>query len=218
MSIVCECRNDLNGEEWPGSIHSRLVVVEGKDEVEILCSLFTHMADDLPQDVHLYSADGKTEIAKLLTGLRATPGFGDVVSLAVIRDADTSAAGAFESITGALRSGELAAPAQPGGFADGTPRVGVFIMPDGQGEGALEDLCLAAFEQSGDRAFECLEAYMDCLKGQGIEPDHPSKAKGLAFLASRKEQPARFGALARKGGLPWDSSAWDDLKSFLRQL
>jgi len=102
---------------------------------------------------------GKTRLASFLQTLTAfpVPGFSAVDSLAITRDADLDAAGAFASVRSALTHGGLAAPAASGQFAGSNPKVGVFILPDGTNAGMLEDLCLASVQ--ADPATPCVDTY-----------------------------------------------------------
>lgn len=56
----------------------------------------------------------------------------------------------FQTIASGLEKAGLPAPKKPGGFTtDGSPLVGVFVLPDNRSEGTLEDILLAL----GDRAY-----------------------------------------------------------------
>ena len=83
-----------------------------------------------------------------MRGLSKMPGYQRLKSLGIFRDADQNAKSAFQSVEYYLKASQLASPSKSGQFADGKPRVGIFILPDGVKEGMLEDVCLAAVQSS----------------------------------------------------------------------
>src|SRR3954466_13523516 len=117
---------------------------------------------------------GKTLLQRNLAGLILDPDFAAVVSLGVVRDADQTMPGqvtpaadqAYQSVCGSLRHVKLPCPAAHGQFADGPPRVGVFVVPDGIDDGMLETLCLRSASTSA--GFPCVDAYFQCLQGHQI--------------------------------------------------
>lgn len=116
-------------------LQSKLLVVEGKDE-----ELFFEAAlrDHLGlSDVMVLPIGGKTLLRTNLASLVRRPDFRGVVSLGVVRDADSlppgtpisAARAAFDSVASALAAAGLPVPPGHGDFAPGPPRVGVFVMP-----------------------------------------------------------------------------------------
>ncbi len=193
---------------------SRLLVVEGVDEKLFFESLIGHMK---LRDIQVLPVGGKTNLRSNLKALTLSPGFGDVVSLAVVRDADKDPIGAFQSVHNALEAVGLPAPASPLSPIGERPRVTVMILPTENASGALEDLCLQSVTR--DPATACVEQYFQCLKKQGLPlPQNLSKARVQVFLASRQEAGRRLGEAAQAGYLPWDDKAFEQVRSFLRQL
>ena len=134
-----------------------------------------------------------------------------------MRDADADATSAFQSVSGALRDTGLAVPVVPGQVTGTNVRVGVWIMPDWQRPGMLEDLCLAAVQH--DPAMPCVNDYFLCLSHNGLnQPNNLAKARVHTWLASRVEPDLRLGEAAEKGYWPWASVVFEPLKTFLQTL
>jgi len=196
---------------------TKLIAVEGKEEVNFLCALKDCLGID---DVEIRDIAGKYVLPTKLKSLVKTPGFSNVVSFGVMRDANSSASAAFQSVCGALRSAGLSVPAQPlmPVQADqGQPQVVVLILPHGASEGMLEDVCLQSVV--GDPAMTCVGEYFQCVKRNlSSLPSNLSKAKVHAFLSSRDKPDLRLGEAAQKGYWPWDNQTFDPVKQFLSML
>jgi hypothetical protein len=203
----------------PGSTspitYAKLLVVEGIDPWGFFKALLQTM--DLLSEVEIRNYGGIKELTDYLNTLRVTPGFRDVVSLGIVRDAEIDAKSAFQSVRDSLACAELPVPEKPKVAAPGTPATSVFILPDCEKSGMLETLCLEAV--TNDPAIPCVEDYFDCLKRSGIDvPSNLAKAQTHAFLASRSKPGLSLRWAAREGYWPWTDSAFDGLKAFVRAL
>jgi hypothetical protein len=203
-------------------VKSKLLVVEGRDEeMFFAAALRDHLG---LTDLQIMPIGGKTQLTQNLMIVVNDVDFSTVQSLAVLRDADltapgatrASAAQAFQSVCGSLRHVGLPCPAAHGQFAAGTPRVGIFIIPNGVDDGMLETLCLLSVSTLPE--FPCVDAYFRCLQGHGAVPNNLHKARAHAWLASRPEPDRRVGEAAQAGYWPWDSDAFQGLWSFIRSL
>jgi hypothetical protein len=191
----------------------RLALVEGRDDQEFLknWAMFAGVTD-----ATIIQLGGKTNWPAKVVAVTNTEGFGAVESLLLVRDADDSAKGAFESCQEALRRAGLPYPPNPGVFTSGSPRVAVVIVADPQrGSGAIEDLAWHAL--AGTDARECVLAYEECLSGRGIqvrEKDR-SKARIRAFIAYRRTG-LSLGPAASAGLFDFASPALAETTELLR--
>ena len=200
-----------------------LLIVEGKDEKLFFEALIENMN---LTDIQIFPIGGKTKLKENLKHLvKVSPNFHLVTSLGIIRDANDSPIGAFQSVCDALKKVELPVPKGPLIPSTGpNPRnpkyhikVNVFIMPDGNSFGDLEELCLRAVKT--DPAMKCVVQYFYCLQHQGLSlPKQMSKAKVHVFLASRAEPDKRLGEAAKAGYWPWNHNAFEKIKNFLFEL
>lgn len=197
----------------------RLLLVEGRDEVNLFDALLKHcFAAAGKWDIQIIDAGGKRSFRRKLTAIaaaaRARP---TLRAVGAIRDADDNAPSAFQSVSDALRHCGYEPPAAHGEVSDGAPAVGVFILPDGAEAGAVETLCRRSV--SGNQASRCIEAFIDCLKEQRtLHSRNEDKTFAHAYLAAGMDPIARVGEGARQGVWDFDSEAFAGLSAFLRKL
>jgi hypothetical protein len=195
--------------------HSKVLVVEGNDAFQFFKALLRDL--DLLTQVEIRNARSVDELPKYLGTLPVTPGFAGVTSLGVVRDAETNATFAFESVCGGLQRANLSVPRQPMAFSEGSPKTFVFILPDCVNPGMLETLCWQAV--SHEPAALCVEEYFACLERQHVTlPTNVPKARLHAFLASRPKSDLLLGQAAHAGYLQLQSPAFDQVKQFLQAL
>lgn len=197
-------------------VKPKLLLGEGKDEVRFFTALLGHLGI---ADVQVIDYGGKTRLKDFLEALAQTPasGFAGLVSLAITRDADLDAVGAFASVSAALTNVGVSAPAAHGLFAGVNPRVGVWILPDGAAPGMLESLCMAAVQT--DFAVPCVDEYFQCVSQRAArQPNNIAKARLHVWLASQNEPDKRLGEAAEKGYWPWGTTAFQPLIAFLQAL
>jgi hypothetical protein len=192
----------------------KLLIGEGKEEVDFFTAFLTHLNIT---NVQVEQYGGKQGLPSYLRTLVVRPGYLNVVSLGITRDADNSAQSAFQSVCSSLNRASLPVPSRPGEIVGDSPQVSIMILPDGQNSGMLEDLCLTAIET--DPVLQCVDEYFDCVyRTSGRKPNNMAKARVHTWLASQLEPDKRLGEAAKAGYLPWDSPGFDSFKQFLQAL
>lgn len=194
---------------------AKQLLVEGRDAEVFVCALMAHLGI---RGVQVQNYRGVSDLQAFLKALRQAPHFKEKVTrLGVIRDAESDARAALQSVSQALQAARLPAPAKQSHFVGLHPEVGYFILPDGISPGMLESLCMASVE--ADPAIPCVEAYFLCLRGQGLRPPiHPEKARAHAFLASRDAPDLLVGEAAWRGYWRFDHGSMNGLRSFLSSI
>jgi len=191
-----------------------VLVVEGREEELFFGALIKHLG---LQNIQTMPIGGKEQLRRNLKALAVSPGFPEVVSLGVVRDANADPGAAFQSVRDALQAANLPVPERPLVPVGGRPRVAVLILPEVGIPGMLEDLCLRAVAQ--DLAMPCVEQYFKCLQQEGLSlPDNMSKAKVQVFLASRPKAGLRLGEAAQAGYWSWEAKAFEQVRDFLERI
>ena len=195
----------------------RLLLVEGRDEVNLFDALMKHRLDAEPT-VQVIDAGGKDRFSKNLRALQADArSRPPLLAIGVVRDADDDAAGAFRSVCDHIRNVGYEPPAAHGEFSDATPSIGVFIVPNGKDPGAIETLCRRSRE--GDEVARCVDEYLRCLDGnEAMRSTNADKSFAHAYLAAMQDPVARVGEGARQGVWDFDSAAFAELSEFVRKL
>ena len=138
-------------------------------------------------------------------------------AIGIVRDADQNPTGAWQSVRDAVSAADLRPPERPAEFSDASPRVGIFIVPDSESEGALETLCLRSVAENP--AAHCVERYLTCLdERHAMSSRNRDKSFAHAYLASRSDPVARVGEAAQQGVWDFDHQAFAAINNFLRQL
>ncbi len=198
---------------------SKLLVVEGRDDICFFEALLNEMK---MTGVQVRQLEGKSSFRKKVSGLVKASAFSSIEALGVVRDSDRSPADTFKSVRDALREADLPAPSKCLEICqmdDKPPRVGVMLMPRADEPGALEDLLLQSV--ADDAARPCVDGYFDCLREHGAPAErHESKRRVQVFIASRNcpDHVRLPGVAAARGIWPWNSRAFDEVKSFLTSL
>ena len=194
-----------------------LLLVEGKDEINLFKALLKHCYGDNAK-VQVIDTEGKSnfrrKISAINTAIRKKP---TIKSIGVVRDADNSAGSALRSVCDALRYAKFDAPVKHGEFTEGTPAIGVFIVPDGSMVGAIETLCRHSIKNAD--AIQCVEDYLQCMKqANALHSNNKDKSFAHAYLASWKDPMARVGEGALQGAWDFNAPAFEPLIQFLRKL
>ena len=199
------------------STRNRLLLVEGRDEVNLFKALIAHRPD-AEAAVQVIHAGGKDQFPRRLRAIRTAAQAGPALrSVGVIRDADDDAGGAFRSVCDHLRNVGYDPPAAHGEFSETTPSIGVFIAPDGSEPGAIETLCRLSV--AGTDAAGCADEYIECLERRNaMRSRNADKSFAHAYLAAMRDPVARVGEGALSGVWDFESSAFAALARFIRDL
>lgn len=195
----------------------RLLLVEGRDEVNLFCAMIRDCFDDDP-GIQVIDAGGKDKFSRNLRAIKAAATAGPALqSIGVVRDADDDASAAFDSVCDGIRSANYEPPANHGGFSNALPAIGVFIVPDGTSTGAIETLCRRS--RQGNVTAVCVDDYLKCLEeSHATSSKNTDKSFAHAYLAAMEDPMARVGEGALQGVWNFASSAFTPLAGFLHQL
>ena len=204
----------MTQERTPVRSYQNQLLVEGRDEELFFGALLRELGIN---DVQVQNCRGKDNLSIVLWEIAQDPDIHLINSIGIVRDADLSANGAFQSVQSALRRSNLPVPTRMLQSTAGNPSLSVFIMPDNASNGALEQLCLSALVD--DPAMPCVEDFLKCIGDRVSEPPRDQqKARIHAFLASREDPELRLGEAAQRGYIDWNHPAFAQLSRFLQSL
>ena len=203
-----------------------LLLCEGRDEMEFLITyLNAYLIGENQKydDIQIIDFKGIEQLTKKLRALTATENFDIVKGIAIIRDAETNADGAQQSIISSLRMCGI-----DRNLFSSNP---YYLFPckdinENWQNGTLEDLCIEIVsddipnEVSASDLLPCCESFLDTIKSKrGSE--FSRKHKNLLhtyFSATNKFVDLKIGEAARAGAFNWQHEKLDDLKEFLVTL
>lgn len=201
----------------------KLLLVEGKDELNFFSALFTTLGVENVQPIE---SKGKELFPSELSLILNDPDFENVVSLGIVRDADNSMASAVESICYHLRKNNLPVPNGHNSFAQNNAiKVGIFIAPGSSDDGMLESLILESLAEhpvnlASNQYIENLKEVLapsneDC---EYVFPRNIHKARMHAFLAGMEKFIPSAGLAAKKGYFDLSSHVFNDIKGFISSM
>ena len=190
------------------------LLVEGNDQRNFFEALVEHLK--LP-GVQIRNFGGVDELRNYLAGFVNMAHFFIVRQIGIVRDAETSASSAFQSVQSALRNADLPVPDQPATMALGEPKVGVLVLPDGADSGMLETLLCETFARTPvDR---CIDELFVCVsRVLPSEPKRLEKARCRVWLATKSEPHLSVGVADKRGYWDLDHSALAGVQAFLKAL
>ncbi len=195
-----------------------LVCVEGQDEEKFIGKLLA--AKGANEDIYeIKCVGGSKQFHEKLPRLTKQQHFQNIKTLAIIRDAEKSFAGTVRSIQGTLKQCGLPVPSAHGVFTQSANKisVGFFIMPGGQRNGMLEDLCLEWLKNDRPELWKCLEGYHSCIESKAQPPiTNLPKARALMMLAATPDNANSLGIAAQQGFFDFASPVWQALHDFFK--
>ena len=188
------------------------LVVEGNDQFNFFRAFVEHLS---LTHIQVQNSGGVSELRPFLSAIAAEPGFSERVErVGIVRDAETNADGAFESVRHSLRNAGLPTPERPEVFADSRPTVAALILPGGGRVGMLETLVCDSFAR--DPVDRCIDEFFECVGEDSIK--NPYKARVFAYLTTTSEPRHSVGVAAQQGQWDLEHEAFDGVRRFLEEL
>lgn len=199
---------------------TKLLLVEGTNDCHVIWSLCQHFAT--PQTFEVYVCGSDEKVIKRVNGLLA--GADPMETIGICLDADNpNLRGKWDAISHKLTSHGYTLPDSPNRSGTiltqpGRPTIGVWLMPDNNIDGMLEDFCLQlAPANAVNYAQECVNS----AQAQGhssFTQTHQSKATVHTYLAWQDEPGMPLGlAITAKALNPTNPLA-NTFNSFLIDL
>jgi hypothetical protein len=193
------------------------LLVEGKDEYNFFEAIIEHLSQE-HLDIQIHDFGGVNRLRGFLRAFVLSPGFESTVrSIGIVRDAETCAVSAFQSVRSSLENAGLPSPAQPGYPTDSDPKVTVLILPGDNRPGMLETLLCESFKDSPED--QCIDGFLNCVNAiSGISVDRPYKARAHAYLATKPDPHVSVGVAAKNGYWDLDHPVLGDVRSFVTSI
>lgn len=196
---------------------SKILFVEGKDEENFFRAL------GVGDDIQIIDVGGKDSFrTRFSLYYKNSDGLDMVTHMGFVRDAEQrSAQFAFNDICSVLRTYGLPCPQSLVNNIDKSnkPCVGIFIMPDNNNIGMLENLCLVSINNYPIRI--SIDNYINDVKiqlGSNVAQLNEPKARVQTYLASRIPLRQRLGEGALSGHFNFSDPCFNNIKNFLTLL
>ena len=190
------------------------LLVEGRDSEGFFKALIRHLG---LTKVQIQDFGGVTDLRNFLRAFVIGPDFSRVTSIGIVRDAERSSRGAFESVQGSLKCVELPVPQATGRLIGDRPAIAVMILPNENRAGMLETLLNETLR--GDKVQDCIDTFFRCVEEHRGKPVHrPHKARAQAYLATKRDPHLSVGDAALRGYWNLDHQALEPLRTFLNEI
>jgi hypothetical protein len=202
-----------------------LLLCEGLDDFAFLLAMLQHL-QIVRERVELERLDGRWQLHDRLNALPVRDRQRRLKVLGIVCDADNDdGPTSFGRVRDDLLNTGYSLPGAPaqlvrGPWAGGSElSVGVFVMPNNQITGALEDLCLSAID--GDPTLPCVDEFLACVSTSGVvtwRPQDRSKARLNSWLASRSDPTLLLGYAMNANEIDRSHPAFGPIRQFLADL
>ena len=199
----------------PKEIKSAIqLIVEGNDQRNFFEAFTSHLSIT---NVQIQDFGGVSQLRDFLEGLVSATGFQTVQSIGIVRDAETSAERAFQSVQSSLERAKLPVPDSPTERTDDSPAVAVLILPGDNRQGMLETLLCESFaaapvEECIDDFFKCVESLPD------VSIERSDKARAHAYLTTKPNPHFSVGVAAKNDYWDLDHSVFSTVRDFLQMI
>lgn len=197
-------------------IEDRVLLVEGQDDKHVVLHLCRRSGAMPP-----FRIEDKDGIDNLLASIGPEVKAPGRVAVGILPDANDNPAARWNALKHRLAEQHFNLPENPvpnGTVIDGSPRIGVWLWPDNQEPGELENFVEAMVPQD-DGVWPLAQAYVDGIP----EPERrfpvgkTLKAKLYAWLATR-QTPGRMGSSIGTGELEVVGPLAERFAGWLRRL
>ncbi len=188
--------------------------MEGRDGANFFEAFIKHLN---LQGIQIQNFGGVNQLRDFLEEFVNEPGFDGVQNIGIIRDAESNANGAFQSVQGSLRNAGLPVPPQPAERAGDGPAVSILILPGDDRPGMLETLLWESLADAPERG--CIDEFLKCVtKSRSAPVGNPDKACAHAYLAAGEEPRHSVGVAALRSQWNFDHPAFAGVRQFLSTL
>ena len=195
---------------------SRVLLVEGQDDEYVVSRLLEQHKSALP-----FSILNKQTISKLLPSISLEIRAPDRQAVGILVDANDDIAARWDAVRGQLSKADILPPTAPdsaGTIIDGTPRVGIWLMPDNESSGELEDFVVRMIPD-GDEVWPLSQRYIEEIPEaeRKFSAKKKLRAQLYAWLAAR-EDPRQMGLAIRARDLEVDGELSNTFVAWLTKL
>lgn len=195
---------------------TQILLVEGMDDKHVVRHL-ARRHDDMPEFC-IADKEGRNNLLEDIGAELRKPGRR---AIGILVDANDDLEDRWKAVAGRLREENVEVPDNPetgGTIVDGTPRIGIWLMPDNGSSGELEDFVSEMIPED-DPVWPRAQRYIEDIpeEERKFTGKKIQRAKLHAWLATR-EDPRLMGAAIRARDLQVDGPLSTTFADWLRRL
>ena len=197
---------------------SRLLIVEGQDDEHVVRHICERHGS-----IPSFDISSKGNIDQLLDSIELESMVSGRQVLGILVDANANVGARWNAVEHRLRNVNInisipSSPDSTGIIIDGVPRIGIWLMPDNESEGELEDFVMQMIPPN-DPVWPRAQRYIDSIPAyeRKFTEKKTSRAKVHAWLAARRE-PRKMGVAIRAQDLEIDGTLCCKFIEWLNKL
>ena len=195
----------------------KILLVEGQDDKHVVRHLWNRLRQSEPP----FDIVDKGNIDKLLEAIEPEIRAPDRAAVGIVADANDDLDARWAAVSHRLREASIApsaAPSPDGAIIDGTPRIGVWLMPDNRSTGEIEDFVQRMIPHD-DPAWPLAQQYIRDIpeEAKKFRATKTSRAELHAWLATR-EKPGFMGSAIGRGDLETDGLLCTEFAEWIERL
>lgn len=192
-----------------------MLVVEGYGDLLFYAEVL--QLEQLHDLVYIKQLNGRESLGQKLDTLITPDLLASKKCIGVIVDADLNPAAVRQSMQHQLSSA-TGRTVRDGCWTDGTPAIGLMVVPGGEQPGEIESLVWQSWaaDPANVSASQCVKSYIACMESAGRKAHSPDKGLISALLAVRNDDDPRLGPGARSQVFDLERPGFLPLRVFLR--
>lgn len=193
--------------------HPHLLIVEGADDMRVI----SHLKEICVPSLSFKIQETKG-IKNLLDAIEPQIKVQGRLALGILTDANDDPQARWQAISDRIVKAQAQPPAHSGMVIEGTPRIGVWMMPDNVSSGELENF-IAKLIPDEDPIWPRAKDYVDSIpeRDRPFKPGKILKAQIHAWLATRTK-PRPMGSALEAGDLNIEHPLAQDITRWLTEL
>ena len=168
------------------------------------------------EQVFIKELGGNSGLHKKLEALMTPALIAKKTAIAFVFDADESHAATKQSLENLL-SKLTGQAVTDGTWTQGTPKIGLMIVPGAEAKGEIETLVWQSWSSNPANAGQkkCIEDFVSCMRASNVSAQSPDKGLIGALLALKNDEDPRLGPGARSHVFDLSSPHLQSLRQFL---
>lgn len=191
------------------------LLVEGNDQRNFFEAFISHLS---LENIQVQDFGGVSQLRGFLLALADAPNFHEIVqSVGIVRDAETSAAEALQSVRSSLDNAGLPVPDSPGKRTETNPTVTALILADENRQGMLETLLCESF--AATPVDQCINDFFRCVERlPGVAVRRSDKARARVYLTTKPDPHLSVGVAAKRSYWDLRHDVFSRIREFLQMI
>ena len=204
----------------PKPAQNRILLVEGQNDEHVVRHIRRHIRDRHPSAPSFDIVD-KGGINNVLDSISGEIKVSGRLAVGILVDANSTLMNRWKSVRDRIMRANIQVPTHPnpdGTIIEGTPRVGIWLMPDNESSGELEDF-VKQMIPTGDPVWPLSQQYIDGIPQANRKfADHKKLRAQLYDWLATREDPRQMGLAIKAHDLNVDGTLCKKFVAWLMAL